>query len=287
MKVIALLNCIQWLKNLLILVPAFFFGEQWEAGMAVELLIAVLSFNLLTSAVYLINDLNDLASDKLHPEKCRRALASEMITAKTAVLMIVLLLLTGFTGFIFTGILPLLFAVIYFLMNVLYTFYLKQIPLIDLLILVSGYQLRLLIGGSIAHVPLTGWLHSLVFLLSVLLLLQKRRSDVLLYQEKGIILRATVPFYARLSLRKINGGLLWIIAGLYTTYVVHLILKDSRFLLTTFTVPLVFVGLYRTFQLMNRNPHRDILRVAFLDGWIWGTGLGWVLLFFITLYRWS
>lgn len=287
MKVIALLNCIQWLKNLLILVPAFFFGEQWKAGMAVELLIAVLSFSLLTSAVYLINDLKDLESDKLHPEKSRRALASGMITAKTAAWMIVLLLLAGFTGFIFTGAVPLLFAAIYFVMNVLYTVYLKQIPFIDLLILVSGYQLRLLIGGSIAHVPLTGWLHSLVFLLSILLLLQKRRSDVLLYQENGIVLRATVPFYARLSLRKINGGLLWIIAGLYTAYVIHLILNDSRFLLTILTVPLVFAGLYRIFQLMNRNPHRDILRVAFLDGWIWGTGLGWLVLFFITLYKWA
>ena len=81
---------------------------------------------------------------------------------------------------------------IYLSLNLLYSMYLKRIALLDIMILVMGYYIRLLIGGQVANVVLSMWLLSLVTLIAVYLLLLKRRSDVLYFQEEGLVVRPTV-----------------------------------------------------------------------------------------------
>ncbi len=279
------MNCLQWLKNLLLFVPAFFAGLQWKPQLVLDLLITALAFSLLASAVYLINDLRDLQWDKLHPKKRHRLVASGAFSKQFTIVTIAVLLTVSFSTLALMHYKAAILGAIYLSLNILYSMYLKRVALLDIMILIMGYYIRLLIGGQVANVVLSMWLLSLVTLIAIYLLLLKRRSDVLYFQEEGLVVRPTVHVYAQFPIRLINQLILLLIGSGYAAYLLHLIRDqlqdDYRILLT---LPLVVFALVRFDRKTVAFPHKEAFRLLLCDRWLVLTCVSWIVIFAWVLY---
>ncbi len=284
-KAVTYLNCLQWLKNLLIFVPAFFAGLQWKPQLIFDLLITTMAFSLLASAVYLINDLRDRQWDQLHPKKRHRLVASGTFSPQFTGITIVVLLAVSFSVLACIHHKAAILGAIYLSLNILYSMYLKRIALLDILILVMGYYIRLLIGGQVANVVLSMWLLSLVTLIAIYLLLLKRRSDVLYFEEEGLVVRPTVHVYAQFPIRLINQLILVLIGSGYAAYLLHLIRDQLQYnYWILLTLPLVVFALVRFDRKTAAFPHKEAFKLLLGDRWLVLTCLGWIVIFAWVLY---
>ncbi len=174
----------QWLKNLLLLVPLLashsFSGEA--LGYA---LLAIVAFSLCASSVYLLNDLLDLEADRQHPTKVNRPFASGALPLQAGLLAAPLLLLVAL---LVALLLPLSFLAIlasYYLLTLAYSFYLKRVELIDVLLLATLYTVRILAGAAAIAVTVSFWLLALSMFLFLSLALVKRYSELLTLRSRG------------------------------------------------------------------------------------------------------
>ena len=195
MKYLKLMRINHYLKNILIFFPAFFGGLIFENNFIVKLLIMFISFSLISSIVYIINDIKDKENDKIHPIKKNRPLASGEVKVSEAIvlalflLLITIVLLYKFNLLFNYGTLLLL---LYFILNIGYSFGLKNIPLLDIVILVSGFVIRVLYGGILLNIPLSNWLILTVLTISFYLSLGKRRNEI---EKNGSKSREVLKYY--------------------------------------------------------------------------------------------
>lgn len=169
----------QWIKNLLVFVPLFTSHQVGSPMLWVDTVIAFVAFSLCASSVYLVNDLLDLEADRLHPKKRNRPFASGALPVSYGLIAVPLLLAGGF-GFALL-LLPPAFSVAlacYYALTVAYSFYLKQIVLLDVVVLATLYTLRILAGAAAVAVPLSQWLLAFSLFLFLSLALVKRFSEL-------------------------------------------------------------------------------------------------------------
>ncbi len=169
-----------YLKNILIFVPLVFSGNLFNSAYAIPAMFSFLAFCMAASAVYVINDLQDKKLDALHPTKKKRPLASGAVGTHQAVMLIGLLLaLTSifqyFAGFSFAAIGLIGF---YLLINILYSFGLKNVPIVDVSILSLGFVTRVLYGGYSISIDVSNWLYLAILAFSFYLALGKRRNEI-------------------------------------------------------------------------------------------------------------
>lgn len=247
--------------------PAIFGHAAWNQGLIGELLIAFLGFSLLSSAVYLQNDLADREEDALHPEKCKRPIASGALSIRAAMSTALLLFLLGSGTLIFLSFNHFLIGLAYVAMNILYTWVVKHLVLLDVLFLVQGYWLRLILGSQISGLWLSYWVLGVVALLAIYLILFKRLGDVQIYQHSGKILRKTVLHYASLPLKVILDVLASLIGLSFLAYIVVVFhLTSMHFTPWVYVcVPLVWIALFRYHRRMRAAPMIDPLMMVFRD----------------------
>ncbi len=174
-------------KNLLVLLPPFFAHRILEKDIPLSSFLAFCSFSLIASVVYVFNDLVDKDKDKLHPRKCNRPIASGKVSLKTAWGLIIVLLCCGY-GLIFfaTGkTASIILLSIYLFLNVAYSLFLKNYPIIDLFVLASGFVLRVYYGGTWFDIPISPWLFLCVFCGALWFITGKRRNELLYAGKKG------------------------------------------------------------------------------------------------------
>lgn len=169
-----------YLKNLLVFLPLIFSGLLVKPQSLLSATAAFFAFCLVASAVYIINDIRDQKADRLHPKKKRRPIASGAInTTQAIILMIVLLglaiLLQAIAHFSITG-----FALLgaYVLINLFYSFGLKDIPIVDVGILSLGFVMRVFYGADAIGVVVSSWLYLAVLAFSFYVSLGKRRNEI-------------------------------------------------------------------------------------------------------------
>ncbi|VEB38825.1 4-hydroxybenzoate octaprenyltransferase [Legionella sainthelensi] len=175
----------QWLKNVLLFIPLLAAHQIAAIDHWIVLIIAFCAFSLCASSVYIINDLMDLESDRLHPRKCKRPFASGQIPAWMGVILAPLLLFSSFLlarGVEGTFIFWLGF---YFLLTCLYSWKLKRIVLVDCLVLSVLYTLRIIAGAAAGNVPLSFWLLTFSIFLFLSLALVKRYSELQVQLQYG------------------------------------------------------------------------------------------------------
>lgn len=192
-----LLRVDNWVKNILILFPLFFGKKIITFQVAEDLLLAILLFCLLSSCIYIINDLADIKADRIHPTKKRRPIAAAEVPIPVAI--IVCLLLLGSTLFLAFQVLnnevALLWLLFYLLFNLLYTFFLKHLLIIEFYSISIFFEIRLFYGGSIVNVTISPWLALTVFFLAALIAIGKRRDDVLLQANAVQDIRTNTKHY--------------------------------------------------------------------------------------------
>lgn len=185
-----------WIKNLLVLLPLLCSGHFLETDRLSRGLWGFLAFSLTASAIYCINDVKDREKDRENPAKCRRPVASGAIAPSRALgFGGVLLVLAVFCGILAAGRQPWAYAVLgaYFLLNLAYSLGLKNVPLVDIAVLASGFLLRMLYGGQVTDIALSKWLCLTVVSASFYLGLGKRRGELRSQADKA---RAVLRYYS-------------------------------------------------------------------------------------------
>ena len=170
-----------WVKNVIVLFPLVFSGQLLQIGKLLEGLWSFLAFSLLASAIYCINDIRDRDKDRVHPTKRLRPVAAGTVSVRGAMIWCgILLALAAGCGVLSAGASAAawLWLGLYFILNLGYSLGLKNLPIIDVAILASGFLLRLLYGGAALEIELSKWLCLTVIAISFFLGLGKRRGEL-------------------------------------------------------------------------------------------------------------
>ena len=187
---IKLIRIKHWLKNLLVFLPIFFSINILNINLLETILLSFLAFSFVSSIVYIINDINDLESDKLHPIKKERPLASGKISISNAKKMILILSILEIIVMIFlfkrsNNIITFIIPITYLILNLLYSKFLKNIPIIDVVVLVLGFLLRVIYGGAVINIEVSKYLYLMIIFGSFYLGFGKRRNEIIKNGEKG------------------------------------------------------------------------------------------------------
>ena len=174
---IRLLRPKHWIKNLLVFIPAFFGGKLLLSGG----MLAFVTMSLAASGVYAINDCHDAPQDRLHPDKCRRPVASGAVSQPAALTIAVLCFIAAFALPLLLG-MPLAASAVlalYVAMNLSYSVLgFKNIPIIDVTIVAMGFVLRILYGAMMTDIAVSNWLLLTVLMGSYYMALGKRRNEL-------------------------------------------------------------------------------------------------------------
>ncbi|MEM9985705.1 MAG: UbiA prenyltransferase family protein [Bacteroidota bacterium] len=278
----------QYIKNLVILAPAFFALRITETDTLLRTLLGVAGFSLVASAVYILNDYLDREEDRQHPKKKDRPLAANRVSPASALLL--MLSLIAVTVPIFWLVDRTAFYLVsgYVFMNVLYTFWLKHIPIIDIFIIALGFLIRVAVGASLAEpdIPLSMWIVLIIFLGALFLALAKRRADVILAAD-GRKVRKNIAGY---NLEFINGAMMIMASVLIVSYISYTISPEVQAHFESkelyVTVFFVLLGVLRYMQITfvegrSGSPSKIFLHDLFLQLTI----LGWVLVFIFLIYQ--
>ncbi|HYO89900.1 MAG TPA: decaprenyl-phosphate phosphoribosyltransferase, partial [Candidatus Limnocylindrales bacterium] len=245
----------QWTKNVLVYAGLAFDGQMFNPEAFLRVTAAFLLLCLISGSVYIINDLADLESDRQHPTKRRRPLASGQVPLGLARAAAVVLPLAAFA--LAAAFSP-AFAVVglaYFLLQLLYSFWLKRIVILDVLTVMMGFVLRVLAGVVVIHVAqFSPWLYASTALLALFLIIGKRRQELLQLAEQAGSLRVTLRHY---NLPLLDDMLRMVMTGTLITYLLYTIEAPSPLLagtnLALLTVPFVLYGIFRYLYLMHVN----------------------------------
>ena len=257
-----------WLKNFLVVLPLFFSINLFNTNLIYKCILAFVIFSFSSSIVYIINDLSDLEKDKLHPIKKYRPLAANKISKKNAIsiIIILILLLVPLIGLLYklqNNIFVILIPIIYIVVNILYTKLLKNVPIIDVTIIVIGFLLRVLYGGVSIDVQVSKYLYLMIIFGSYFLGFGKRRNEII---KNGYKSRKVLSMYNKDFLDK-NMYVAFALAIVsYTLWCVDpttiaRIGNDYVF----WTIPLLMIILQLYSLNIEENSHGDPIEVLIND----------------------
>jgi decaprenyl-phosphate phosphoribosyltransferase len=277
-----------WAKNLFLIVPSFFAGQFFVPSLIPHIMEGFVAFSFFASAVYIINDYRDIDDDRKHPVKSKRPLASGLVKKKVAIIMCASLLSLGSVlGYLADPHFLFLFILgLYFIINLFYSFGLKNIAIVDILILSSGFVLRVKGGAVISRVDTSEWLIIMTFLLSLFMAIAKRRDDLLLKGTTGTDMRKSMSGYNLDFLNTLLGLSSAIIIVAYINYTVSPVTVERLHTNRLYYSSLfVIAGLMRylqiTFVLKKSGSPTEIL---FKDVFIQITLALWVVSIYVILY---
>ncbi len=290
-KYLKLLRVEQWVKNLFVFAPLFFSGNIFHTSLFVSSAFAFIVFSLAASSIYIINDYMDIESDKKHPEKKNRPLASGAISKPTAVVFFIFLVLAVVAAIIagqFYFDVPLWkFAIIigfYFVMNLFYTFKLKHVAIIDVTIIATGFVLRVLAGGYASGIPISQWAILLTFLLALVLALGKRRGELINAQISGRTRRALDGYNVQFADIALSISVtLAIVSYLMFTVTPEVQSKFGMKVFYTF-IFVVFAFLRYLQQTLVYNKTESPTKIVYKDHYIQVTILLWAISFLLLIY---
>ncbi len=290
-KFLKLLRVEQWVKNLFVFVPLFFSGNITNLDLLLKSIFAFVVFSMIASSVYILNDYTDIESDRRHPEKKNRPLASGAISKSTAILVFILLMLFS-VALIFFGHdyfardLSRFAAVIYFYfaMNLTYTFKLKHVAIIDVCIISIGFVLRVLAGGYATGIYISQWAILLTFVLALVLALGKRRGELINAQISGKTRRALDGYNVQFADIALSiSCTLAIICYLMFTLSAEVQQKfHSRVFYTVIFV--VFAFLRYLQQTLVYNKTESPTKIIYKDHYIQITLVLWLAAFLLQIY---
>jgi 4-hydroxybenzoate polyprenyltransferase len=190
-----LLRPVQWSKNAVVLAAVVFARMATEPAPLIHAVVALIAFCLISSAMYIYNDWQDIERDRHHPIKQHRPLASGAIAPRAALSVAAVLSVTSFV--LAWAVTPLLALVIgiYAALMTAYTLYLKRVVIIDVFVIAGGFLLRAVAGAVAVDVPISAWLMLCTVLLALFLGFCKRRNEMLTLQETAVLHRHALRGY--------------------------------------------------------------------------------------------
>ncbi|MCA0453009.1 MAG: decaprenyl-phosphate phosphoribosyltransferase [Chloroflexi bacterium] len=242
----------QWTKNVIIYAGLVFDGQLFNVEALLRVTVSFVLLCLAASTVYIINDLVDIERDKLHPKKKYRPLPSGVLSPLVALTAAIVLPVFSLLAAWSYSPLYALILLIYIVTNILYSFRLKHVVIIDVLTITAGYVLRVA-GGAvvITGVKFSPWLYAVLALLALFLAITKRRQELL---ALGEISGSTRPIFREYNLALLDEMLRMVSTSTLVAYILYTIESPSILLANTklalITVPFVLYGLFRYMYLI-------------------------------------
>lgn len=231
----------QYIKNGFVFAAVIFSGQLFKYHEFLLTLIAFILFSLISSSVYILNDIVDVEEDRNHPKKRLRPIASNKVTIlEGKVLFIVLLSLTLVSSLIID---IKLFCILltYFLVNVLYAYKLKKIIIIDVMTISFGFILRVLAGGVVINTYVSPWLVICTGLITLYIGFGKRKNELIVLEDSASAHREILSKY---TLEYINKILLMLLSLTNMTYILYTI-NGTSYKGMIYTIPFVIYGTLR------------------------------------------
>ena len=285
--VITLLRPQQWLKNFFVFTPLFFDRRIADWHYAWPCIVAFLVFCLTASGIYCLNDIRDAKADSRHPVKRWRPVASGQVSKGAAYVMMAVAWATAFALVAIFALYPLASTLlIYIAMNIAYCLKLKQMALLDVLIIAMGFVMRIVAGSQASGIALSPWIVITTFLLALFLALAKRRDDVVIFQTSGIKVRKNVERY---DLVFLNLAVAMVGSATIVCYMLYTISPDvvERLGCPHLYATSIFVlaGILRYMQLaFASNKCGSPTKVLLHDCGLQLCVVGWIIVFAIILY---
>lgn len=255
----------QWLKNGFVCAALIFSRSLTDWHRVITVFLAAADFCLISSAIYLVNDLWDVAEDRQHPVKRLRPLASGRLGTGTAIATAALLAIAALTGAWALAPNFLLVVAVYAGINVLYSSFLKRVMLLDVFVVAAGFVLRVVGGGVVIHVEISAWLIACTTLLALFLSLTKRRQEIILLGASAPDHRPSLANYSPYFLDQLIGI---VTASAVMSYSLYTLSADVQAKFPgkrlELTIPFVLFGIFRYLYLVHRtweggNPTRLLL----------------------------
>ncbi len=281
---ILLLRPGQWIKNLFLFAALIFSKSIDQPSCILFALHAFICFCMASSTVYIFNDMYDIEKDRMHPRKCMRPLASGTISIKGAQMLITILTpaVLGLSFMLNNGFGLIISA--YLLNNLMYTLYVKNLIILDVMSIALGFILRVSGGAVAIGVTVSPWLLLCTFLLALFLGFSKRRSEFFVFREEDKSHRATLEHYTPEfidSMLSIVTASTLISYSLYTFYA-----ADSKYLMAT--IPFVLYGIFRyQYIIYNKKAGENPEEVVLTDKHLLIDILLWVMVSVIILYLYN
>ena len=280
MIIIKQLRIHQWLKNLFVFIPIFVTGNFLELELIYYSFLSFLIFSITASSVYILNDLNDLEADKLHPKKAKRPLASGELSKNNAILLLLFLTFINISlNIYFTEIFHII--LIYIFINILYTYKFKNLILVDIFIISFGFILRVVSGAVGTDLDISEWLISLTFFLSLLLIIGKRFAEYSLIEDKS---REVLQKYNQEFLKN---SIIIVSTLILNTYLIYSIgfgnFQGNINLAFLSNIPVIFSLLRYNFLIStNSNNIEDPSKLLLKDKYILFSVISWAVIIFLS-----
>lgn len=248
--VIELMRPKQWIKNFFVFSAILFSGNFLKMELLKDNLFTYILFCIGSSVVYILNDIVDIEKDRCHPDKRNRPLPSGRVSKKTAFILAGLLfVLVLCFSYILLDIRILFIILLYIIVNICYTFKLKNVVIIDVMTIAFGFVLRVESGSIATGANVSPWLFLCTVLLSLFLALNKRKSELIVLKDRSSSSRVILAKYSVENINKMLTIVNPSILMAYCLYTFGSIQSDTMI----FTIPFVLYGIFRYEYLMDRK----------------------------------
>lgn len=267
-----------WIKNFFVFIP-FLVGTRfgWNPYLS-KALLGVILFCLMSSAVYLLNDILDLESDRLHPEKRVRPMAAGLISVRAGIAVAAVLAAAALSVGWFFNFRFFLVLAGYAANNLMYSYYLKKKTVLDVISIAFGFVVRVYGGGFIIDIEITKWLVAAVFALSLFMGFGKRRSEYQDLKDEAVRVRKVHESYTVQKLDLLMGTSA---AFTIVTYMLYSLAPETKALHGTdniiFTTPFVVYCIYRFMLKVQEEKHGDTVEVMLKDKGFLIAGTLWLI----------
>jgi len=254
LAILAALRPVHWIKNGFVAAPLLFSGMYKERGACFNILAALICFCAVSSAMYVLNDLRDMREDQLHPVKRHRPIARGAVGVNTALILIVILVLVSLAAGWRLGSKFLLIALLYLAVNAAYSFGIKHVAILDVMVVAGGFVLRILAGSAAISVSPSHWLVLCTIMISMFLGFTKRRAELVSVEGAGEHTRKGLQDY---SVAFLDQVIPMVTAATIICYALYTV--DSRTLQVfgtramLLTMPSVMYGLFRYIYLIYHS----------------------------------
>lgn len=289
----------QWLKNLSVFAAVFFGGQLLDVPIFIRVSLVFILFCSLSSGMYLLNDLVDKNADKAHFSKKNRPIASNKLSNYVALVACLILILLGLLLSLFISETIFLTAIIFVIIQGLYTISVKKVIILDVMVIAFLFMLRVFAGSFTAEQSLSSWLILTVLMLSLFLAIGKRRSEVtLLSQQAAAVHRSTLSHY---PISLLDGLTFMMATAALLTYSLFTFntartststafanylpqtLSNPRWLMVT--IPLVIYGIFRYLYLVfEKKEGESPEKILLSDLPLFTVVVSWLLIVFLLIY---
>jgi 4-hydroxybenzoate polyprenyltransferase len=275
----------QWTKNLFVFSGLLFSQNIFDFHLALRAIFAFAVFCILSGSIYLLNDIVDLNQDRRHPVKGRRPLAAGRLSVSEATAFFVVFTVASLVASYLLGLPFFVIGLVYFLLQLAYSFSLKHIVILDVFAVALGFVLRVVAGGLVINVEISSWLLICTILLALFLALSKRRHESIELDDEAESHRKVLGEYSPYLLDQMISV---VTASTVVAYALYTMSEETVRKFGTknlvFTIPFVLYGIFRYLYLIHQkekggSPESIVItdRPLMVDILLWVVAAGMII----------